>query len=433
MAKLPLEGIRVVDLTVVWAGPFATMLLADLGAEVIRVETVHHFQNATRGIMAFPPPILYQIPMGRDYYERDGKDEPWNRDAMGGRQLRNKLSCCIDLTRPKGLEVFKKLVGISDVFIENNTARFTESIGITYDVLSQWNPRIVYVNMPGWGMSGPHKYWLGYGVNVEATTGHTWIRGYPDEEHPLHNTNVFHMDASGGGTAALAIILALYHRERTGKGQYIDIAGAETAVAHFPDPILDYQMNRRIWRTIGNRDFHGAVQGCYRCRGEDRWAVITISNDEEWQAFSNAIGNPEWTKNEKFADVISRYQNHDELDKHIAEWCSHHDHYEVMFILQRAGVPAGPVIDHDEAIKDPQLAYRGFYEVVDHKPTGVHLFPGVLFKMSRTPLSVRTPPCKLGEHNDYVFKQLLKMSDEEIAELEADNYVIGGTAYLPGA
>ena len=433
MPKLPLEGIRVVEITVVWAGPFACMMLGDLGAEVIRVESIQHFPSSTRGLMLKIPPSAMKA---GSYYHRQYLDSevgrrPWDRFAYFNRTARNKLSCCLDLRQPQGINVFRRLVQVSDVFYENNAVGVMEKLGITYAVLSQWNPRVIFVSNPGFGNTGPYKDYLGFGVNIEAVTGHTWLRGYDDQDHPLNNTAVYHMDAAGGAAGVFAVLTALHHRNRTGKGLYIDMAGAETAIPHFGEAIMDYVMNRRVQRTVGNRDIHGAAPcGCYRCRGgPDEWVCITITSDEEWRAFCQAIGSPAWAFEERFADVLGRLRHQDDLDRLIQEWTSRHDKYEVMVILQEAGVPAGPVIGDKDAHRDPQLISRHFFEVVNQRETGVHIYPGFLWKYSKTPMRVRRPPVCLGEHNEYVFRELLHMAEDERADLEAKQ-IIGGDAYL---
>ena len=433
MSKLPLEGIRVLSITVSFAGPWGSMMLGDLGAEVIRVESIQHFPATTRALMlkvpasAMRPGSYYH----RLYADSEAGSRHWDRFAYFTRFARNQLSCCIDLDRPQGTDVFRRLVQVSDVFYENNAVGVMEKLGITYPTLKQWNPRIIYLSNPGFGNSGPYKNFLGFGVNMEALTGHTWLRGYSDSDHPMHNTGVYHMDASAGAAGVFAVLIALHYRNRTGKGLYMDMAGAETVIPHFGEAIMDYTMNRRVQRTLGNRDIHSAApSGCYRCRGEpDEWVCITISSDEEWRAFCRAIGSPPWTSDERFADSMGRLRNHDELDKLIEEWTGRHDKYEVMVILQQAGVPAGPVIGDKDAHRDPQLISRHFFEVVNHRETGVHIYPGFLWKYSRMPMSVRQPPVCLGEHNEYVFRDILHLDDREKADLEAKQ-IIGGDVYV---
>jgi crotonobetainyl-CoA:carnitine CoA-transferase CaiB-like acyl-CoA transferase len=172
-----------------------------------------------------------------------------------------------------------------------------------------------------------------------------------------------------------------------------------------------------------------APQGVYRCRGEDRWVAISVSSDNEWQALCRALGDPPWCKEERFATAMGRLENQDDLDNYIEEWTCCHDNYEVMYILQKEGVSAGPVLDHRDAYHDAQLASRGFFEVVNHREAGTHLYPGMLWKMNKTPLSIRKPPPCLGEHNDYVFKDVIGMPEDEIAKLEKEQ-IIGGDEYL---
>jgi crotonobetainyl-CoA:carnitine CoA-transferase CaiB-like acyl-CoA transferase len=437
MTKLPLEGVRVVEMTVVAAGPFGTMLLADLGAEVIRVESVHHFPPATRGWMPRPPQFLVPTTGAtfggtggiQTYVDHWAGDRPWDRFVMFHALGRNKSSCCIDLTRPQGVEVFKRLIKVSDVFFESNAPATMEKLGLTYDVLRDVKPDIIYLSMPGLGCSGPHKYCSLFGAQLQALAGHTWLTRYPDLDYTTTQSLLFHCDASSGATAAFAVLCALRYRKRTGKGQFIDLAQIETVIPHLGEAIMDYTMNGRVQEPMGNRHPSMAPHGVYRCRGEDRWVVISVSSDEEWQGLCRALGNPPWASEERFSTSKGRLENQDELDKYIEEWTCCHDNYEVMYILQKEGVAAGPVIDQRDAYHDAQLQCRGFFEVVSHREAGTHLYPGMLYKMGKTPLSIRKPPPCLGEHNDYVFKDVIGMSDDEIAELEKEQ-IIGGDEYL---
>ena len=437
MPKLPLEGVRILAMPVVFAGPFATMLLADLGAEVILVESIHHFPTITRGYMPHPPQFLVPTTGAtfggtggiQTYVDHWAGDRPWNRFVMFHALGRNKMSCCMDVTRPRGAEVFKKLVKVSDIFFESNAADTMEKLNLTYDVLKEVNPALIYLSMPGLGCSGPHKYCSIFGAQLQALTGHTWLTRYPDLDYTTTQSLIFHADAAAGATAAFAILCALRYRKRTGKGQFIDLAQIESVVPHLAESVMDYTMNKRVQEPLGNRHPSMAPHGVYRCRGEDRWVVIAVSSDEEWQGLCHALGSPPWSKEERFSTTLLRLENQDELDKYLEEWTCHHDNYEVMYILQKEGVAAGPVLDQRDALHDAQLASRGFFETVTHREAGSHLYPGMLWKMSETPISIRKPPPCLGEHNDYVFKQVLGMSDEEIADLEKEK-LIGGDEYI---
>jgi len=428
MAKLPLEGIRVAALTVVWAGPFAEMLLADWGAEVIRVESLKHFPVPTRGMMPRPPAFLTEHWRGYTaYVGKEPGERPWNRFALFNAHARNKLSMTVDLTQPKGMEIFKRLIEVSDIYLDSNQVQVAEKLGINYDMLRQVKPDIIMITMPGFGTTGPYKYYRAFGAHLEGFFGHTWLRGYPDSD-PTTTTYAFHCDAAAGATAAFAAVMALRYRNRTGKGQWIDLAQAEAAVPHLGEAVMDYTMNRRVQGAMGNRHPSAAPCGCYRCRGEDRWVTITVTSDEEWQGLCRAMGNPSWTKDERFADGLSRYRNQVELDRLVEEWTIQHDHYAVMHLLQREGVPAGPVIDDRDALNDPHLKDRGFFEELYQEDCGTLTYPGLAWKMSKTPNYLRLPPVRLGEHNEYVYKEVLKVSDEEYAELEREGHI--GMDYL---
>lgn len=434
MAKLPLEGIRVVGMTQMWAGPIAEMHLADWGAEVIKVESLHYLAVGTRGPAPRHPKFAVDfVKGGYAAYLKEGYDEvngrPWNRSCMSNVHGRNKLSCTVDPMRPKGKEILKRLIQVSDIFIESNQPAVMENLGLTYDVIKEWNPKIIMVHMSGFGQSGPLKYYRTLGAHQEDFTGHTYLRGYADRDVTA-NSAMYHGDEASGTTAAFIIVMALHQRNKTGKGMFIDISQAEATMTQLGDAIMDYTMNQRITERTGNRDLYGAVQGCYRCRGEDRWVNITIRTNEEWDGFCRALGNPDWTREERFSDALSRWRNHDELDKHIEDWTSQHDHFTVMDMLQKEGVAAGPVEHPDDAYNDPQMKERGFFETVTHPECGTHRYPGLAYRMSKTPNYIRLPAVCLGEHNEYVYKEILGVSDEEYAELEREGHI--GMDLVPG-
>jgi len=302
-----------------------------------------------------------------------------------------------------------------------------EKLGITYKMLKEVKPNIIMARQPAWGLSGPYRDFRAFGNDVEAISGHTLLRGYSDED-PSSQSLFVPSDSAAGSQTAFAVISALHYRNQTGKGQLIESTLAENFFPWLGQAIMDYTMNQRIQGTLGNRDPF-AIQGCYRCQGEDRWVNITIFDDEEWEGFCRALGNPAWTKEERFTNALGRYRNHDELDEHIEEWTLQHDHFEVMYLLQGEGVPAAPIEDHRDAYNDPQLKERGFFEQITHVDVGTYLHPGMLWKMSQTPLSIRRPPCRLGEHNEYVYKEVIGVSEEEYVELEKEGHI--GMDYVP--
>lgn len=440
MAKLPLEGIRVVELAVVWAGPYACRLLGNWGAEVIKVESCQHYQFNTRGFMPRMPEYIVDISVGYAAYKRTGYDPETahNTSTLFNGYAANKLSMTVDLRTPEGMDILKRLIEVSDVLVENNAPSVKENLGITWDVVSEWNPRLIMLSMPGFGDFGPYKYYRAFGSQMDDFVGHGYMRCYLDEEFDTSSA-VYHADEAGGINGALAVVMALYQRLTTGKGQYINMALTEAAGSHLGQAIMDYTMNQRITEKTGNRDYHGAVQGCYRCKDvggkwarniefPESWVNITITNDEEWEGFCRALGNPPWTEDERFSTRLGRYQNHDELDRLIEEWTKEHDNYEITHLLQSEGVPAGPVMDEKDAYCDPHLRVRGFFDELTHPICGTHLYPGLAWKMSKTPNRLRLPPPCLGEHNEYVYKQVIGVTDEEYAELESKGHI--GTSYV---
>ncbi|MDA0770383.1 MAG: CoA transferase [Chloroflexi bacterium] len=423
MAKLPLEGLRILDMTVVWAGTYCTTLLADLGAEVIRIESIQTMQPITRGSMAHPSKTVIEgmQPFVAAMPDREPGQRPWNRYPLFNAHARNKLSMTVDLLRPEGMDIFKKLVKISDGFVENNVTETMDKLGISYETLQEQNPKLIMLRMPAYGNSGPYSNYRSLGVHMEGVIGHTLLRGYADRD-PSGNTNVYAADAAGGVQGAFAVMAALHYRNRTGKGQLIELAQAENMVPYMGQFFMDYSMNGRKHSTIGNRH-STAIQGCYQCKGDDRWVNITISTDEQWQAFTKVAGLGRFVNDDRFATVDSRRAHHEEIDGYITQWTLELDHYEVMEALQRVGIAAGPVMDQRDAFNDPHLQARGIFEEASQEDVGTHLYTGAPYKMSETPIKIRRGPVQLGQDNEYVYKTLLQMSDEEYARLEREGHI----------
>jgi len=280
------------------------------------------------------------------------------------------------------------------------------------------------IRMPAFGLSGPYKDYRSYGSGPEATIGFTWLRGYTDLDKSTSTTSVAHCDASGGPNAALAAVMALRYRRKTGRGQLIELAQVEGVIPQLGEAIMDYTMNGRVQDSLGNRDLHGAAPcGNYRCKGEDRWVSITVRGDEEWEGFCRALGYPEWTRDEKFSTVLSRYKNQDELDKRVERWTLQHDPYAAMSVLQKEGVAAAPVTDAADIYADPHMKEIGVLEEVTHPEVGTHIYPGIGWRQLRTRNSIRRYACRLGEDNEYVYKELLGVSDEEYGELEREGHI----------
>ena len=424
-AKLPLDGIRVLDTCVVWAGPYAAQLLSDWGAEVIHVESIQRHVDMTRGMVGFKITKDFAATLGPligGFPNRDPKDTPQNRSGMFNSYHRNRLSCTMDLNSPKGVEIFKRLIEKSDIFIENNLTDTMKKHGIGYEALKEIKPDIIMISMPGFGNTGPFAYYRALGAHLENYSGHSMLRGYRDTD-PSVTTTTYHCDASAGATLAFTAIMALHHRNRTGKGQWIDIGQIETIIPQLGQAVMDYSMNSRVQETLGNRHTSAAPHECYQCKGDDRWLNISVFTDEQWQGLCRAMGNPEWTKDKQFADALSRHQNQDELNKHMREWTIQHDHYELFHLLQKEGVPSGPVMDDDDCYSDLHLIERGYFNWITHRDTGTFLHPGIAGKMSKMPNNIRrAAPC-MGEHNEYVYKEVIGASDEEYDELVREQHI----------
>jgi len=400
-----LERIRVIDATSAWAGPFCAQILGDLGAQVIKVESIQHIDSWRQFNVIRPT-----------------EEGWWERASFHNSINRNKYNVTLDLTRPKGAQIFKQLVRIGDMVVENYTPRVMANFGLDYPVLKEINPSIIMISMPGYGMTGPWRDYVGFAATVQQLSGVSQLIGYPDGS-PMVRTGL--ADPIGGLNGAFALLTALQHRRRTGRGQYIDLCQNEALSCIIGDAVMDYTLNRRVQGRRGNRHPFMAPHGCYRCRDEDedKWVVIAVASDKEWVRFSQAMGDPGWTKEPRFADSASRWQNQDELDKLIEEWTVQHTHYQVMHLLQAAGVAAAPVPSPPELENDPHLRERGFFETITHPGVGTHCYPGMFFKLSKTPGRVRMPPPLLGQHNEYVLGELLGMSQEEIAQLTEEKII----------
>ena len=435
MPKLPLEGVRVVDLTVVWAGPYCAYLLASMGAEVIRIESTRFFAPLTRGMRARP--TEEQVRAGLPIWawgmpDRQVGERPWNRVPMFNAHAVNKRSVTMNVDTPRGKELLGRLVAISDLVVENNVTETMEKLGITYSWLKAQREEIIFIRMPAFGNTGAYRNYRALGSMNESVAGHNTLRGYPDMD-PSSITAVYTADAAAGAGAAFAALAALRHRRRSGKGQLIEVAQIENFLPYLSQALMDYTMNGRVAGTLGNRHPFG-IQGCYPCKDDGsteggRWVALSIFDDDQFQRFARAVGRPEWALDERFADVISRYRHHDELDRLIEEWTQEHTPYDAFHLLQRAGVPAGPVMDQRDALTDPHLQARGFFQEAFQEDVGTLQYPRGPFTMSETPPGVRRGPVRLGEDNEYVYKELLRLSDAEYQALVQEGMI--GTEYAP--
>ena len=421
MFGLPLEGLRVIDLTMWFAGPMGGRLLADMGAEVIKVESLGHI-DPWRGPAVITPELAERMP------ETFASGKPYNRSAGFNLQNRNKLGITLDLRTEQGKDIFRRLVGISDVVLENYSPRVMDGFGLDYPALKEINPRIIMMSLPALGRTGPDRDYIAFGQTIDCMSGMAYLTGYPGEG-PMLQSGISYGDPLSGMNAAFAVLAAVHYRRRTGRGMHIDLSQVEGLVSFNADSVMDYTMNGRIRERVGNRHPAMAPHGCYRCRGEDSWVVISVPSDAVWERLGQAIGQPSWVEDSRFADVAGRYNHQDELDRLVEAWTVQYEHYEVMRILQQADIPAGPVLNAKELVEEPHLNERGLYETITHPETGTHPYVGMYARFSKTPGSIRTPAPCLGEHNRYVLGEMLGVSEEEIASLEELGII--GTEALP--
>lgn len=434
--RAALDGLRVLDLTVAWSGPFATMLLGDMGAEVIRVESLHHYPTSTKGVRKPPRSMVARLGnVNRGYPGLDPGDDPWNRNALYNAHARNKRSMTVDLRQPEGREVFLRLVEMSDGLFENNTLGTLERLGIGPDLLLARNPRLIVVRMPPLGSDGPLAHFTGFAPQFEALTGIIAAQGYADEEVTSPVTSFF-MDAASGPAAASAFLMALRARRRHGRGAVIEVPQAENLLHSVGDLVAEALLTGRDPPRRGNRDRWFAPQGVYPCAGDDQWVAMTVTSDDQWRSLCRVVGDAS-LHDPALSDVVARRRRHDEIDAAIATWSRSLDKRAAAARLQAEGVPAGPVLDEADAHADPHLLARGFFVELTHPSAGTHAHPGALFTMSATPPAIARAAPVLGQDNDYVYRTLLGCTDDEVEQLRAtghigDRYVFEERPARPG-
>ena len=417
----PLSGIRALELAEIWAGPFCGSLLGDLGAEVIKVEAVQRIARGSINPRTGDP----------EYPDGEPGDRPWNRSANFNALSRNKLGITLDLTTSDGAEAFKELTNVSDVVFTNYAFGVMDKFGLGYQELRKVRPDIIALFTPGYGNTGPYRGFRSMGMVIDAITGHTALRGYPDLDLS-RNSLVHHPDAVAGATAVFAICVAIHNRMRTGRGQFIDLSQAESFMPHLGEVILEHSFVGHARSRRGNRHPAMAPHGAYRCAGDDQWVAVSVRTDEEWREMCEAMRMPQLAHNPRFDTLPARLRNQDELDVIIGRWTRRLDRYQVAHLLQEHGVSAGPVLDcGGDAYDDPHLQDRGYFQAVDHPDAGTHLLSGPIWRMAnRSEVRHEPAPC-LGQHNQRILADLLGLSADRLDVLESANVI--GTIPLPGS
>ena len=410
----PLRNLRILDLSRIWAGPYCTKLLADMGAEVIKLESLSVY-DSHRGPVSPAPGIV-------SYPDAEPGEQPWNRNGWFNCLHMSKYGVTLELTGDSGRRVFEELVSISDVVIENFRQGSIERLGYTYQVLRRIRPDLIYVSMPAFGNDGPWKKYVAYGIGQEQLSGMAHMTGYQDEG-PM-KSGINHGDPITGSHAAGVLLAALRHRRRTGQGMFIDVSQQESAVALLGGAVLAYQMTGEEPQRRGNHSPYFAPHNAYTCAGEDRWVTIAVTSDDQWRRLAQIVGGPKLADDARYGTTRGRMEHQDHLDELIGAWTADKNANEICRQLQEAGIPSSPVMGGPDLLADPHYADRETFMEISHPQVGGKMYPGMAWKMSATPGRVRWPSPTLGQHNHQIYGELLGMPREDIVALE-DEGVIG--------
>jgi crotonobetainyl-CoA:carnitine CoA-transferase CaiB-like acyl-CoA transferase len=391
------EGLKVAEFAWIVVGPSTSRYLAEHGATVVKIES--HKRLDTNRVNS---PFV--------------NNEPTPDSSMFyGRHNPNKYSVSIDMNKPTGKELAWKLINWADIVTESFAPGMMERWGMSYEDVRKVRPDIIYFSSSMQGRGGSHSGYAGYGQNASSFSGFTELSGWPDRM-PSAPYGAY-TDYICCRVGAFAILGALIHRQLTGKGQYIEQSQYESSLHYLMPAIMDYQVNNQIMSRMGNRTPLAAPHGVFQCKGDDRWVAISAMREDEWLNFCKAIGNPALAKQKEFATLADRKKNEDKLDEIVTAWTQKHTHEEVESILQKAGVPAHMVSRPSDVYKDRQLEARHYWNSLDHEVMGKQKYePQCGFILSKTPRKIFRPSPMVGQHNEYVFKELIGMSDDEIAE-----------------
>ena len=396
-AAQALRGIRVAEFTAGMAGPWIGRIMATCGAEIIKIESHRH-----------PTVVRLYVPPRTPELGIQPALSPWLTDWDAGKRF-----VALDLSRPGAVELARRIVSICDVVIENYSTGVMEKLGLGYEELARVRPDLVYFSSSGYGDTGPCSRYVTWGPNIEALSGLATLSGFPERECTL--TQFAYPDGLSALHGLFAVLCALDHRARTGEGQRITLSQLEATVGVLGPLMMEQLAQGREPRRLGNASLHAAPQGCYPCRGEDRWCAITVATDTEWDRFCDVLQRPDWREDPRFATLAARLAHRAELDAAIAVWTSARTDYDVMDTLQRAGIAAGVAqTAEDEVRHDRQLAARGFFEEVEHLAKGRVVAAGIPLGLTATPSRTGRAGAGIGQDNDHVFRGLLGMSPEEI-------------------
>lgn len=402
MSNLPLSGIRVADFSWVGAGPITTKFFSDLGADVIRIE------SGTR-----VDPVRMMPPF------KDSIAGP-DRSGYYADRNTNKRSITINLKSARGCELARAIIARSDVVANNFSPGTMERFGLGYEDVRSFKPDIVYLAMSMQGVSGPHHRFIGFGLTIGALAGLQYLSG-PRERLPVGTSTNYPDHIPNPCHGAFAVLAALRHRRRTGEGQFIDLAQTEPTMALLGPALMDYTVNGRVQERQGNDHPHAAPHGVYPCRGEDRWIAICAMDDAQWLSLAQALGRPEWAREQRWATAAARCADRAAIDERLAAETAGRDAEELTMLLQRNGVPAGMLQDaRDLFTRDPQLKHRDHWVRLDHPQMGNTVYNAPPYRFARISAKPTRHAPLLGEHTTEVLRDLLGMSPAEISALAED-------------
>jgi len=404
MKPKALEGIRVIDLTRIYAGPYCSMLFADMGAEVIKIEP------PGGEIIRDNPPLV-----------KEGENGPHDRSRSGYFLTlnRNKYGITLNLKHPKAVSIFKDLVKIGDVVLENYAPGVMKRLGIDYPVLKEVNPRIIMAGISGFGQWGPYSERIAFDHISQAMSGMMSITGHPDSPPTRVGTSLGDVNASVH--AAFAIMTALWHREKTGVGQYVDISMQEAMVSILEGAIARWTIGRELQTPIGTHNPHDAPMAAYKCK--DGYIIIATVGDEHWHRFCKAIDKPEWAEDPRYQIKRQRWENKYVLADEIEKITANYTVKEVGEMMDRERVANSPIHNIEQVVDDPHLNARGYFVEVEHPIIGKAKLPGIPFKLSETPGDVERPSPLVGEHNELILGKYLGMNKEEVGRIKEEGVI----------
>jgi len=404
MTAKALEGVRILDLTRIYAGPYCSMLFADMGAEVIKIEPPEG------ELIRDNPPLVSQGEGGPHDRSRSGYFLTLNR---------NKYGITLNLKHPKAVSIFRELVKMGDIVLENYAPGVMKRLGIDYPALKEINPRIIMASISGFGQWGPYSERIAFDVLSQAMSGLMAITGYPDSPPTRVGTSLGDVNASVH--AAFAIMVALWHREKAGVGQYIDVSMQETMVSILEGAIVRWTIGKELLTPIGSMNPHEAPMAAFRCK--DGYIIIATVGDEHWQRFCRAIHRPDWAADPGYRTKRQRWLKRYVLQEEIEKITTQYTIKEMGEMMDRERVANSPILDIEQVVDDPHLNARGYFVEVEHPIIGKAKLPGIPFKLSETPGAVEQPSPLVGEHNEFILGKYLGITPAEVKRLKEEGAI----------